>query len=48
MSNKERQKSYRDRELKKGRKKRTTTPLSAQEWEDVKLFINEILNKREK
>jgi hypothetical protein len=46
MSNAENQKAYRGRELKKGRKKRTTAPLHAHEWNKVKQFIKNILNLR--
>jgi len=46
MSNAENQKAYRERELQKGRKKRTTVPLFAHEWEEIKHFIKNILNKR--
>jgi len=48
MSNAEDQKAYKERELKEGRKNRTTAPLHAHEWEKVKQFIKNILHLRGK
>jgi len=46
MSNKDDQQAYKDRELKKGRKRRTTTPLEDHEWAELKAREVEIKSER--
>jgi hypothetical protein len=46
VSNKEHQQAYKDRELEKGRKRRTTTPLYDHEWAELKAHEVKIKSER--